>query len=640
MDNTTQLMTSPITKKSIEYLEKNHPWNVISEKTFKTRITEIFDMLATTVSRTAGPYGASTMIEEMGSYHMTKDGFTVVKNVHFNNRIDNTILNMILSISHQMVMKVGDGSTTAIMAAHAFLSYLKNKKEIWRLRPKDITESIQKYIDKLTKIIQKNSSKISDDEYVDIMEKVARIATNDNQIYTQFIREIYEQSGRDTSITKRMSSTDKAYYQILNDMFFIQGRYIDKVYCNSENGAKCVIDEPLVLLFEFTLGNEHWDIIKIALKYMMENYPGRRMLIVAPNYDQYFIDHIKADVTDFITAYQQETSGGAIPFPMVFAKNPFYKSAERMIYQDLPPFLGNSMITALMGEELVKMIREYYKIAHEYNKAIERVNKCRQDLIDKKVTEEDMAAVMSQVPLTGDGSNQLKALMEKVGTFFGTCDKVAIGTEQIEFSGFSNKNQNLIDIHILDAKDQYERELNEIENIRYVKKEYLDAKERLARIACKSAVIYVGGNSDLEKKLNDDSLDDAIKACQSASMYGYNTGNNLAIIRAIHEFHNTNSDFIVCQKDIEEALTDAIIDVIWTIHKNADPDTEREVIKEIVDYSSVNNWVCYDLTKDTYSRDIINSSRTDIEILKGAISIVGIILSANQYLSVEVEQKK
>ena len=42
-----------------------------------------------------------------------------------------------------------------------------------------------------------------------------------------------------------------------------------------------------------------------------------------------------------------------------------------------------------------------------------------------------------------------------------------------------------------------------------------------------------------------------------------------------------------------------------------------------------------------YSDKIINSCRTDIEILRSAITIIGTILSANQYVAVDImDQKK
>jgi chaperonin GroEL len=99
---------------------KHHQWNVVTEAEFKQRMVEIFDQLYQTLSRTAGPYGSGTIIERLGDYYMTKDGFTVLKSVHFDNRTNNAIMDLILTISHQMVMKVGDGSTTAILAAKNF----------------------------------------------------------------------------------------------------------------------------------------------------------------------------------------------------------------------------------------------------------------------------------------------------------------------------------------------------------------------------------------------------------------------------------------------------------------------------------------------------------------------------------------
>ena len=108
-------------------LFENYPCNVISDQEFKKSIRDIFDMLASITGKTLGPYGGLTWIEEMGAYHPTKDGFTVLKNIRFNSRRNNTILNFINSISHQMVMKVGDGSTTAIVAAHEFLELNMNK---------------------------------------------------------------------------------------------------------------------------------------------------------------------------------------------------------------------------------------------------------------------------------------------------------------------------------------------------------------------------------------------------------------------------------------------------------------------------------------------------------------------------------
>ena len=651
----------PIISETSKSLYEKYPCNVIDENTFKESITDIFNMLADIVGKTLGPYGGITWIEEMGAYHPTKDGFTVLKNIRFNNRKNNTILNFINSISHQMVMKVGDGSTTAIIAAHEFLKFMMNLETsniLYKMRPKDISYYISSLADKLSEIIQRNSTPVTEDDFVKVMGKVAKIATNDNDEFTKFIEEIYEKSGPETYISKRLSMTDVSEYQIMDGMFYIAGRYCDKIYCNSDNGAKCRIENPLILCFNFTLGNEHWDVIKLGLKYMMETEPGRRMVIIAPNYDQYFMDHVRADIQDFIVAYQQQTSGGAIPFPMVFVKNPFFKSVERVIYDDLPPFLGTRMISPLDVEGLLKEITEYYKVVGFYNQtqnAIQETIKAREQMISTRIKQglnPNDTEFMSTLPiaprLPEDNGDSLRIMLqEKVGSWFGECGTISIGAETVEFYELNKKNVGVIEAHIMDAKDQYQRELNSIENYRYITKEYIEAQERLSRISCKSAIIRVGGNSDLEKKLNDDTLDDAIRACRSTIVYGYNLGNNYAIFKAINEYRKEIDSIKAEDKtnkmkvhlELMEILEKAFNQVIYRIHANKDKDVTLKAVTDITEKGLEKDMV-WDVNTEKYTKDIINSSRTDIEILKAAISIIGTILSANQYLAVEIAEEK
>ena len=657
----------PVEKKNVETdilkLAEKYPCNVLTEESFKSSIRDIFNLLANIVGKTVGPYGGATLIESMGDYHMTKDGFTVLKNIHFNNRKDNTILNLILTISHQMVMKVGDGSTTAILAAHEFIDRLKDNEVFNGMRPKDIQAFVRVYVEYLCKFIQSDAKPVTEENYVEVVEKVARIALNDDDLYTNFIKEIYEKSGVETSISKRNSLTEKPHYEIMDDMFYIAGRYIDKAYCNSENMSKCNLFHPKVLLFNFTLGNEHWDMIKLAYRYMERTDPTARMLIIAPNYDQQFIDHVKTDANNFIAVYSANSDGGAIPFPMVFAKNPYFSNVERVIFEDLAPFLGTNIVNPLDAHEIVKEITEYYKIAASYNQALnaqqkananynEMVNAAVQSGEDPRLIERPKVVIP-----TDDGVKLREKLEDKMGSFFGTCDAVSVGTENIEFHGFNNINQNLVDIHIADAKDQYRQELDEIENQRYISKQYIEAKDRLARIACKSAMIYVGGTNSLEKKMNDDALDDAIHACQSTISYGYTPGNNISIFRAIRKLNTLIADDELADVKIEnennvdikenkekligigKILYASFAKVIYRIHANKNPEvTEGEVNAIIAEMENRNE--CYDLNTETYSSNIINSARTDIEVLMSAITIIGTILSANQYLAAEIQTNK
>ena len=348
----TSVVPRPTFPQLIPENKNKHPWNVITEAEFKTRMQEIFEMVASALKSTLGPYGASTLIESMGTYHLTKDGFTVLKNIHFNNRTDNTILNTILTISHQMVMKVGDGSTSSIIAAYNFLNRLSQSNELKALRPRDLKQYVNQFVDVATQYIQSNAQQLTDENFLDIVTNIAKVATNDDKTYTNIIHEIYEKCGRDVTISKAMSDTNEPSYEIKDDMFYIDASYLDRIYCNTDNGTKVELKQPSVVLFNFTLENKHWDLIKImnAAIAKSDATGQKQLLVVAPYYDDQFLDRVKNDINRFRAWYQQQQQqAGAIPFPMIFGKAPFFKAIQRDIYDDASAFLGNTIINLIIS---------------------------------------------------------------------------------------------------------------------------------------------------------------------------------------------------------------------------------------------------------------------------------------------------
>jgi hypothetical protein len=136
--------------------------------------------------------------------------------------------------------------------------------------------------------------------------------------------------------------------------------------------------------------------------------------------------------------------------------------------------------------------------------------------------------------------------------------------------------------------------------------------------------------------MNMDALDDAIKACESAVKHGYYYGNNLAIFNAIGVWLGEDTEHGL-QRETVKLLQESFINVISTIYSNKDPKFDYATTKNIIAGAILNGDCCFDLNTEEYSDKIINSVRTDIEILRGAISIVGTIMSANQYISSEVK---
>ena len=202
------------------------------------------------------------------------------------------------------------------------------------------------------------------------------------------------------------------------------------------------------------------------------------------------------------------------------------------------------------------------------------------------------------------------------------------------------------------------------------------------------ATISVGADTTWKRGFLYTQYEDAVHAAESAYYYGYNNGCGVAVLRALKRLMDKELSGLV--KDIEEALYYAYRNVYYDLLSSMDDlpsvigfDTtkpflfEEEIsnIKEemkqlrlsrlvpedfvtyvdqilgklkteqrlnpivelnpfdvkeaIIDYSIERNQV-YDLTESDFSKDIINSTATDIEVIRAVMELISLLLTGNQ----------
>ena len=82
----------------MNYTFKDDPKiNVINNDEFEKRVEKVFHILWETLSKSFGPYGAPTIICNYPFRHITKDGYTIMKNLSFNaaeTNVDQAIADM------------------------------------------------------------------------------------------------------------------------------------------------------------------------------------------------------------------------------------------------------------------------------------------------------------------------------------------------------------------------------------------------------------------------------------------------------------------------------------------------------------------------------------------------------------------
>jgi chaperonin GroEL len=84
------------------------------------RMLSGIDMLAHAVQVTLGPKGRNVVIDKSyGAPRITKDGVTVAKEVELADKFENMGAQMVREVASKTNDVAGDGTTTAIVLAHA-----------------------------------------------------------------------------------------------------------------------------------------------------------------------------------------------------------------------------------------------------------------------------------------------------------------------------------------------------------------------------------------------------------------------------------------------------------------------------------------------------------------------------------------
>ena len=116
-----------------ELFKKEPRINVISKEMYEERVQKVFALLWSTLAKSFGPYGAPTLIYNYPYSHVTKDGFTIMKNLSMDasdQLVDQAIANMASDICGRLNYSVGDGTTSAVISTYGvYNNYLKYIKQ-------------------------------------------------------------------------------------------------------------------------------------------------------------------------------------------------------------------------------------------------------------------------------------------------------------------------------------------------------------------------------------------------------------------------------------------------------------------------------------------------------------------------------
>ena len=553
-------------------LEKDS--NVINDD-FQKIILETLEQISGIVSNSLGYYGHTTIIEDKFVGHIiTKDGFTILNKIKFiKEPFKATILDLIKNISRDLVSEVGDGSTSSIViAAELYKSILERKNNpndiISTLPDKEIINQLHTLEKIISKEITNKSIKLDSKDFNKI-KNIAKVSLNNDNVMGDLIAEIYSKIGNDGHIVIDISATNKSHYEILNGFELDRG-YITNKCANQPNRKECILENPKILLCNETLDSSDLDyIVELVGKYASEHIP---VVIIAKNYSNDFVQCWNINLT------KNKNLG------LLLIDQSFSSTNSKESFIDLATCLGAKVLD---------------KYDFDSNKKISY-----RDILD----------------------------------YLGSCDKIISSETSTHIIGFNGNEEEISKRieYIEFLKNELYKKADKID----IDKDIIKLNNRKAFMTGGLARLYVGGLTEKEKETNKYLVEDAVYACKSAIKYGYVAGCNLNVPKVIKKLLDKtleDNDFILNLEQthlinsISEAFEKTFIKMIENSNLIKDLNRIECCKKRCIETNRIYNLKTqqYEIDSET---DIINSAMTDIKILQSALSIIGLIVTSDQFL--------
>ncbi len=581
--------------------------NVISDKEYKEAFQNVSHVAAEILARTLGPYAHTTIIDDGNYRYSTKDGWSIANRIIFNDALANSLFSFIKTISFNLVSKVGDGTTTAIVAADKFITAMEGRQDLKNVRQKDLIDALQKASVEIIDTLKKDGyvHRIDPDGDMKDIYRIAFTSTNGNEEISRMIQKIYQET-HNPNIYVNLGNNSETTMEIQTGYRFECNPIMLKNYTNTDTKEfKTDVGNARAIFFNHNVTYVvHRRLLEEILRMYNDapGFQGTTTILLAP----YFDDTISGAINQANNSY---ISKGQNP-PLMMIQVPMTNTVQKHFYNDFRAITGN-----LFMEE----------------QTVEAFNRLRDP---DKFSEESNSSFMKNF---GDLSNY-HSCREIIMDYLKPLDHCTIGKDFILVEEYDTTSKEYQDVY-QNAKDEYDEQLYlSSKRMTDLDREFMNASMRFTRISGKMGIINVGGASELERKCLKDSVDDAVLASRSAYENGYVAGMNLATISAILKCINrTNNPLLKSVYGmLEDAFESTDVEIVRNAYPNKTEDELHEMVSEIVS-TSVQTRCGYDLVCGSYEPEdlltVINSVSTDIEIVKGVISILGYALTSNQMVS-------
>lgn len=599
--------------------------NVIEDDKFKKILEVIANKVSNTLVKTLGPYAHTTTIHDGINGYPTKDGWNVLKRIFFNDPLYQVVFLFITQISRKLNDRVGDGTTTALVAACHFIQTLNNE-ELAKFRQKEIIEALE-HIAQLFEANLQNEKYIrkidSEGDFSEIY-KIAELSTNGNKKVAGIIHDIYKVT-KNPQIHVAIDQCVDVEYAITNG-FKLDARLINhEAYSNTDDGSYFDDSTLFIAIFEHNVTfARHGNLISTLSRYASSMQ--KALVLVAPNFDDTFLRVMGDKMKSLI---QQ----GQIP-NLLFVQLPMNTNNHKFYVQDLC-IITDSIAFDMDRMNDMSILLDAGKELGTYE--LERLDSLK-ELYRSEVAEvaaSENIAVEAMDPIKVNGIIGMAILQQNIGTI----SQISLNDKYMTCA--VDKEKKTYVTHLAKVTAEFERVKKVNTQASEYSKEYMDTYLRYSKLYGQMGFIKVGGDSDLAKLCLKDAVDDAVLACRAAYETGYVRGMNITSMTVLTDMLESGV-LNAAETGITKTLIEVYKSTTHDIFSNKGEVDEYE-FHEILRTCMVED-KCFNLVTEEFEDfgiegfninhvSVINPAKTDLEVLKAIVSILSLLITSNQLIS-------
>lgn len=547
--------------------------NIVKKEELRKIQEGVLETIQNALIPSFGPNASNTMIFNDGKENRyTKDGYEILSSIKILNEIESSIQRDLVDITHNIVKKVGDGTTSAIILSVEIFKYLLTVED------KYTPYELMRTFDKTVKLI---SEKILEDKQEfdpDMAYKIAMISTNGNEKISNEIKQIYERYGKDVYIDVTVTTQDKNVIKVYDGLTMKEGLY-SSAYMNMPEENKAVLRNASIYYFDDPIDTNEMIALFDAIIRQNVFKKVRPTVILTP--------HISRDMSAYMESIENTmTQFSGIDKPPIMIINNIFSNGN---IDDIVKMCG------------CKPIKKYI----DFNKQKEDIEK----------------------GLAPD----VKTIID----FCGYADEVVATTSETKFINPKCMVKKDEDGVVIGYTDEYKALLNFIENeIERAKNDNEDAihigslMRRLNSLKANLVEYVIGGISAQDRDALKCLVEDATLNCRSAAENGVGLGANFEGLKASLKVITDTEDIKVkTMATVIHTAYKKVIDILYNC-SCLDSDLKEKSIDAEIPVNLRDNILAE--TKEECT--VLSSIMSDVVILDSISKLLTLLFTCNQFI--------